>query len=124
MRKTFKRSLVMVAAIGAVVLGGVSAAVAAEGTDEPTEGSVLMTPGDVSAQTVKRIGGGTWNYGTHVTNGYSDYLHNRKCHGSSTSSGHHYNADHDVAKGNWAQSKVWRDGSAGIKAFWTNTGNC
>ncbi|MER6948315.1 lactococcin 972 family bacteriocin [Nonomuraea sp. NPDC000554] len=124
MRKTLKRGLVMAAAVGAVVLGGVSAAVADGGTDTPTEGSVMMNPGDVSIQSIKNVGGGTWNFGTHASNGWSDYLHNKKCHGSSTSSGHHYNVDHDIRAGNWSQSKVWRDGSAGIKAYWTNTGSC
>lgn len=115
MRRTLKRGLVLAATVGVVTLGGGSAAMADDG------GVTLPDSGTLPQGHIKNVGGGLWNYGTHATNGWSNYLHNSRCHGSSAVSGQHYDADHGVRKGNWAMAKVWRDGSATIKAFWTNS---
>ncbi|MCO5999244.1 lactococcin 972 family bacteriocin [Actinoallomurus rhizosphaericola] len=117
MQETIKRGLVMAAAAGAVVLGGAGA-----GADTADGGWAKLSPDSgVATRDLKNVGGGTWNYGTHATYGYSNYLHEKKCHGSSINSGDKYKRDWGVRAGNWAITKIPRDGTSSIYAYWRNT---
>lgn len=126
-------SLIPALAAGAVLAVGALASTAALAGDvtsasvpsaEPTEGSVFLKDGVVRPQTVKEVGGGTWNYGTTVGAGWSNYYHTSKCHGSSAYSGSKSGRDHNVRPGKESQVHIWRDGTNGVEAYWTNTGSC
>ncbi|RBQ14148.1 hypothetical protein DP939_42065 [Spongiactinospora rosea] len=119
MARNLLRVLLPALAAGAIVAGGGTAALA----DGPTEGSVVLDApgGGVTTLEVKNVGGGQWHYGTSLTEGFSNYYHERNCHGSSAVSGRNYVQDYDVPRLQWSRAGVWRDGKATIEAYWRNT---
>ncbi|QBI20116.1 hypothetical protein ER308_11440 [Egibacter rhizosphaerae] len=116
MSKSLARNLLAVVAAGAFVIGGAGTAMADSGEVEMDPDS-RVAPADNS----ELVGGGLWQYGTNWFSGYSNYLHEENCHGSSAQSGDNFQRDHGVPAGLWATADVERDGVNTIRAFWTNS---
>lgn len=127
MQDKLKRGLVMTVSVGAVLLGGVGVAMA-DGSDAADTSAETATEGEavaddtVTTQARKNRGGGIWDYsggGYLGEYGWSNYLHNTKCHGSSARSGKYFVQDHGRKAKVWARATVQKDGT--VKAYWRNT---
>jgi len=98
------------------------------GAGEVVGGSVIIPSGVVTESegqgtsfapsTRVEVGGGTWDYGTSVTQGWSNYFHATRNHGATSSQGSRV-VRSDKGPGIWANTTINRDLSGNpIKANW------
>ncbi|WP_226361016.1 lactococcin 972 family bacteriocin [Pseudonocardia sp. ICBG1142] len=65
-----------------------------------------------------QVGGGTWDYGTTVVNGWSNYYHRDRHHGATTSQDERISRA-DVKRGIWANTSLSRNPLGGaMKTSW------
>ena len=123
------RRLPVVAALTAAVLGGgaltAGAAFAAPSNSaSATHGSAVTPNGVVQPQTVKNVGGGTWNYGsylgvTHPKTCYSDYEHNTNYHSSTAIISASQDKEYASAT-YWSNASTWAGAAYTCYTYWNN----
>ncbi|WP_224389164.1 lactococcin 972 family bacteriocin [Pseudonocardia sp. ICBG1293] len=89
-------------------------------------GSVTILPGVITTGEDKNftvtpfvsVGGGTWDYGTSINEGWSNYIHPARHHGATTKQGGRQDRE-DMPAGVWAKTRLARavPGPV-IEAFW------
>ncbi|MEV6713692.1 lactococcin 972 family bacteriocin [Lentzea sp. NPDC051208] len=142
-----RNALIVGLAVGSTVFAGVSSA-SAEGSEtlgSASAGSVIkgadqfnaagelvggseIFPAGVSTRNgdaarfvvaAEEVGGGTWDRGTNLVKGWSNYIHPDKNHGATSRQGSRSDSS-DKGPRLWADTSVNRDifDSAPIEAFW------
>lgn len=86
MKKLLTTSLLTIASIGTIALGGISFADEVNNA-EPTGGMVNLDNYNPRLRTKKNVGGGVWNYSFNGTKHSSAYQHLTKKHSATAKNG-------------------------------------
>ncbi len=118
MKKIGITSLLTIASIGTIALGGISFA-DEFGNTEPTEGMVNMDNYSPKLRITEQVGGGTWIYGFNGTKHSSAYQHLTKKHSATAKNGNGAGKRDTRAAGVQAFSQV-NSTLTGNTVWWNN----
>lgn len=108
-----------------LALVGVMSVSSVDAAETGTSGGVELTNQDVTPFASKKVGGGTWEYGTKKSGGYkiaySYYWHPKKTHGASAQVGASSPARACVAKNKVARAEKKRKSKETAYVYWNTT---